>query len=541
MDDKTLNGGTASGELFQAFFDRLSEAKVYLEQGLREQTGEILAGLSEEIDKSGLSDEEKEELHRSITSCREESVENPDACRSGESAGKAASGPADHFEYGLALMDGQFWEEAIAEFKKAADLGWDNLKASELCGDCASKMGKWDEAIHFYNLIYSNKTIVEELRKNILLKINKCSQINKKVEIDSTIQARNGSGREPKKGKEREIITSSISSLDRYSVNLMLGQTVTSWREDGPKEQDCPQLSYRIMNLLHVGSSSIVVELEESGSGKKLAGQNLAGQFGGILSPRGLNAWAREQMATQSNHLVRLYDLANSDDHFFIVREHYPLSLSDILATGELIPLPLAIKFAYQLLEALGDLHLHLGNDGKIRNTFHLDLRPSRIMVRTDRPCIKLCNGGLWKQIEKTAPAETEIKKLPLHYLSYRAPEQFRTYLSRKKPPAFTDIYLFGALFYEMLTGTPPFKASSYGEYEIQHCEQYPSPPRVWRPEIPDTLNDMIMRCLEFDPMKRWRSTTQMSLVLEKAFPDALLRERDDSYQKFLGELKLIP
>ncbi len=540
MTKETLNVGTTSGRLFQEFFNRLSEAEVYLEQGLQEQTSEILAGLLTEIDNSCLSDPEKEELRRSIKSCREKTGEDPGPCRCEESAAKVASCPSDHFEYGLALMDGQFWEEAIAEFNRSAELGWEPLKAKELCGDCASKMEKWDEAIHFYNLIYSNKTIAEELRKNILLKINKCSQIHKKVEIDSTIQARNGSARVAKAGRNQEIITSSISSLDRYSVNLVLGQTATSWTENGSHSQDAPPRTYRITNLLHVGSSSIIVELKETGGGKRLAGQNLAGQFGEALSPRGLGAWVQEQMATQSNHLIKISDLANSNDRFFIIREHYPLSMSDILATGELMPVPLAVKFAHQLLEALGDLHLHLGKDGKIKNTFHLDLRPSRILVRTDRPCIKLCNGGLWNQIEKAAPAETDIKKLPLHYLAYRAPEQFRPYLSRKRPPAFTDIYLFGELFYELLTGTPPFKASSYEEYEIQHCEQYPSPPRVWRPEIPDTINDLIMRCLEFDPMKRWRSTTQMSLVLEKAFPDALVHPKDDSYQQFLRKLKLM-
>ncbi len=166
--------------------------------------------------------------------------------------------------------------------------------------------------------------------------------------------------------------------------------------------------------------------------------------------------------------------------------------MCDILSTGEIMPIPLCIRIAHQVLEALGDLHLHMGLDGQPQNSFHLDLRPSRVFVRTDRPCAKVCNGGLWSELERAAPQDTAAAKLPLHYLSYRAPEQFRPYLCRKRPPVFTDIYLFGTLFYEMLTGIPAFKASSYADYEIQHCEQYPSPPRVWRAEIPDVLNDMI-------------------------------------------------
>ena len=175
-----------------------------------------------------------------------------------------------------------------------------------------------------------------------------------------------------------------------------------------------------------------------------------------------------------------------------------------------------------------------------IHNQFHLDLRPSRVLLKKDRPVLKIYNGGLWKVLEKTNPAAADIKKLPLPYLSYRAPEQFRPYLSRKRPPIFTDIYLFGTLFYEVLTGMPAFKASSYDEYEIQHCEQYPSPPRVWRPQIPEVLNELIMKCLESDPMKRWRSISQMSIMLEKAFPGEATRPKDDSYQKYLEKLGLL-
>lgn len=204
------------------------------------------------------------------------------------------------------------------------------------------------------------------------------------------------------------------------------------------------------------------------------------------------------------------------------------------------MPVALAVRLAYQVLEGLGDLHLQMGPDGKVCSQFHLDLRPSRVVLRADKPSLKIYNGGLWSEIERANPDRAAIKNIPLPFLAYRAPEQFRPYLARKRPPVFTDIYLFGCLFYEMLTGVPPFKASSREEYEIQHCEQYPSPPKVWRPEIPDVINDLIVQCLHSDPMRRWRSTTQISLLLEKAYPNEVAREKDDSYKTFLQSLKLI-
>jgi serine/threonine-protein kinase len=250
-----------------------------------------------------------------------------------------------------------------------------------------------------------------------------------------------------------------------------------------------------------------------------------------------LASWTNKQMLLNSRHLVRVYDLANFEGHFFVVREHMPLSLNDLLVEGSGMPVHLAAKLGYQVLEALGDLHLHMGADGQIRNIFHLDLRPSRILLGREKPRLKIYNGGLWKEVEKASPDRTALRELPISHLSYRAPEQFRTYLARKRPPIFTDIYLFGTLLYEMLTGTPAFKASSFEEYEIQHCEQYPTPPRVWRSEIPESLNELVMNCLACDPMKRFRSTTQISLALEKAFPAPLSRAGDELYRKYLTKL----
>src|SRR5208337_278965 len=297
---------------------------------------------------------------------------------------------------------------------------------------------------------------------------------------------------------------------------------------------------YRVTGLLHIGSSSLVVEMEDQSNGKKYAGQTMSGKPANALPPEKLALWAQRQILVHSRHLVRIYDLANINGYFFIVREHLPLSLNDLLTADVNMPISLAVRLAYQVLEALGDLHLHMATDGRIQSLFHLDLRPSRVLLQSDRPYLKLYNGGLWKEIEKASPARMNLKEAPLAHLAYMAPEQFRTYLARKRPPVFTDIYLFGALFYEMLAGTPAFKASSFGEYEIQHCEQYPAPPKVWRPEIPEILNELIMNCLACDPTKRFRSTTQISLILEKSFPGEVTRPKNDSYQKYLEKLKLV-
>jgi serine/threonine protein kinase len=529
----------APGELVQKFLGRLSEACLYIEQGLADGTADIVKGILSEIEEDDFPQLAREEIRS-----RAESILLSLDERSGEQSiwqeGFQATDPVRFYNYGLALMDGQFWEEAIQELSMAAGLGFERLKCWEYCGDCAANLGRWEDAFRFYEYVYSDEGLADELKKTVLTKITKCSQARKKEYARATAMARERRETEPEATPQKsEFANQSVLSLGSYSADSVLGNTITSWADPtGMTLTGCTH-TYRVTDLLHIGSSSLVVELEEQGSGKKFAGQALSGKLKNALSDAKLASWAKRQMLISSRHLVRIYDLGTIKGHFFIVREHLPLSLSDLLAARGNMPISVAVRLGYQVLEALGDLHLHMAADGRIQNLFHLDLRPSRILLRKDKPYLKVYNGGLWKEIDNDCPSCTNIRELPLPHLTYRAPEQFRTYLARKRPPVFTDIYLFGALLYEMLTGMPAFKAASFGEYEIQHCEQYPSPPRVWRPEIPEILNELIMTCLACDPMRRFRSTTQISLALEKCFPAEVARPKDDSYQKYLKSLNL--
>jgi eukaryotic-like serine/threonine-protein kinase len=530
----------APGELVQQFISRLSEARLCMEQGLEQGTAEILKGILTEIEEEDFPEPAREEI-RSRTVSMLNSLNNQGSMESVSEEGFNATDPLQFYNYGSALMDGQFWEEAIQQLSLAAGLGCQRLKCWELCGDCASKLEKWDDAFRFYEYVYSDVSLTEEQKKAIPTKITKCSQAQKKKHARWAPPAEDCTETEAADQYEKpEHVNPSVLSLGSYSVDPIIGHTVSSWAGPAGKTLSGVSHCYRVTNLLHVGSSSLVVELEDQSDRKKYAGQALSGKLANALPPEKLALWAQRQMMVNSRHLVRIHDLATINGYFFIVREYLPLSLNDLLAAGGNMPISLAVRLAYQVLEALGDLHLHMAADGRIQSLFHLSLRPSRVLLRRDKPQLKLYNGGLWQWIERASPARTNLKEMPLPHLAYTAPEQFRNYLARKRPPVFTDIYLFGVLFYEMLTGAPAFKASSFGEYETQHCEQYPSPPKVWRPEIPEILNELIMNCLTCDPMKRFRSTTQISLILEKSFHREVARPKDDSYQKYLEKLKLV-
>jgi len=543
-----------SGELFQTYMSRLEEARLYYEQGLGDGAVEIMHGILHELSGLELPEADRENISALVQRELEKitgssNVATAPGDESHEQQNPAAVDPSESYQYALALMDGQFWQDAIHELKKAAVVGNQMFECWELAGDCAGRLEHWEEAISYYEIVYTQPNVSEDLKRQILSKITKCTQALRKKEVRPVVAPKpeppgknNGSGEDGNiehiQEKSAEYIVSSVTSFDQSPASRLIGEQIASWRMGNGEYLTGGRIVYRVSNVLHVGVSSLVVELEEEGSNRRFAGQLLSTPFNEAARPETLANWARTQTMIDSRYLVSIYDIAHVEDQLCIVREHLPLSLGDLLTGGEAMPVPLANYLAYQILIALGDLHLHMGQDERIRRIFHLDLRPSRILLSDERPRLKINNGGLWKTLEDSNPKAVAIHRLPLPFLAYRAPEQFRPYLSRRKPPIFTDIYLFGAIFYEMLTGIPAFKASSFEEYEIQHCEQYPNPPKVWRRDIPEEVNDVVMRCLELDPFKRWRSTTELALVLEKTFTSSYNPAKDGSYAQFLKNCK---
>jgi serine/threonine protein kinase len=540
-----------SSEAITPYRERLNEARLYFEQGIKDGAVEILEELLSNLDQSDLQVEERSELALEVRVALEQ-MKNSEAssCPMSEQPQEDAHVESQTgeqiFQYALALVDGLFYREAILEFKRAAAVGYRVLDIWEHCGDCAALMEEWDEAIQYYNLVYNEPDIPEVLKKKILLKITKCSQTQRKIGVKASSQAKqvlpaeNGASVPSESSRDigKDTVSAHIAGLDQSSISELLGKTLESWHDAKGQTVAGITRGYKILHPLHIGLTSIVVELEEEETGRHYAGQTIVAPFNKSLCPKTLREWVHAHRMTASAHVVKVLDLAHSGDMFFIVRENLPVSLVDLLTRGNPFPIRLAVFIAHRILEALGDLHLHKGLDEQIRNIHHLDLRPSRILLHDRKPTIKIYNAGIWGLLQKANPGGTAIRKLPLPFLAYRAPEQFKTYLARRKPPVFTDIYQFGTIFYEMLTGVPAFSASSYEEYEIQHCEQYPTPPKVWRPEIPDQLNELIMNCLECDPMKRWRSATQVALFLEKPFHQEIQPPKDGSYAEFMLRVK---
>ncbi len=514
-----------TSDVYKYVLDKINEIKLYRDQGLDDIVKELVKEIIDLIETNPqigkdartnflllIEDEFKEYLpektsYRTVKDSSEVPSVEVDKTVS-ISSNFFEGDPGDQFNYAKNLMSIHGWEEAINIFKLVAATGYRVEECYEYCGDCAYKLGRYQEALEYYQIVYNLPDLGAETRKRIFDKIVRCRQrkFMDKLSLNK--------GRLEATEKESSLLL--VYHLDNLSKYV--GEVLKSW--EWQKELPWAQTihSYRVGELLQVGNTWAVFEVSRLTDDRRFVALTLNPSWWSCVKQESFVDWCYINMMMDSEYLAIPDDLAVSNDGtLFIIRTNYDYSLVDYLANRKgRTNIDEALAIGYQILEGLGYLHLHLAKDKQKRKIYHLDLRPSRVFF-TNRGRVVLAYGGLWHMLTNSCPHLTSYRMLPLSFLSYRAPEQFRSYLwSSKKPLVCTDVYQFGVLFYEILTGVNPFTGESVEEIEMLHCDQKPIPPQVVRPDLPEELSELIMNCLHTFPAKRWRSTTQILLAVEK-------------------------
>jgi serine/threonine-protein kinase len=157
-------------------------------------------------------------------------------------------------------------------------------------------------------------------------------------------------------------------------------------------------------------------------------------------------------------------------------------TLAQVLARGSLDP-DVVVTLAAQVASALAALHA--------AGIIHCDVKPENLFVDNDRR-VKVIDFGVSRTIEEPIDDDTAIAGTP-HYM---APEQWRGH-----PEPASDVYAFGCVLYEMLTGSPPFDGS-LPQLMVAHLEQRAARPS-WLGYVPPELERLIQRALAKDPTQR--------------------------------------
>jgi eukaryotic-like serine/threonine-protein kinase len=201
--------------------------------------------------------------------------------------------------------------------------------------------------------------------------------------------------------------------------------------------------------------------------------------------------------------IVPIYEIGERDGScYFSMKFIEGGQLDDVLKRE-----PMAPRRAAELLVKIART-VHFAHE---RGILHRDIKPGNILLdRHGEP--HLTDFGLARLIEQESTITNSFDVLGTP--SYMSPEQAagRT----KELGAATDVYSLGAVFYQMLTGQPPFAGGTTYETIRLVMEAEPRNPRLWNPKIDVDLATICLKCLEKEPAKRYRSAEALAEDLER-------------------------
>ena len=214
--------------------------------------------------------------------------------------------------------------------------------------------------------------------------------------------------------------------------------------------------------------------------------------------------------ASALNHpgIITIYDVARYGDVDFIAMEYVQGKTLEQMIDRRALTLKTALDYAVQAAQALAKAHA--------AGIIHRDLKPANIMV-SDDGLVKILDFGVAKltargeeEVDTTAATATRTMAGDLALtaegrivgtVAYMSPEQARA----QKIDARSDIFSFGAVLYEMVTGTRPFAGDSSISTLTAVINEEPKRPSEINARIPRELERIIARCLRKDPARRRR------------------------------------
>ena len=274
--------------------------------------------------------------------------------------------------------------------------------------------------------------------------------------------------------------------------------------------------SYRITARLGAGGMGEVYRATDTRLGRDVALKFSAEQFSERFERE-----ARAVAALNHPNICTLYDVA---PNYLVMELVEGITLAERIGEGP-VPLDEALGVARQIAAALEEAHE--------KGITHRDLKPGNIKIKPDGT-VKVLDFGLAKFVESapiggaatpsgsrphdpvhqltmsptiTSPAAMTYAGVILGTAAYMAPEQAKGKPVDKR----ADIWAFGVVLYEMVTGRLPFQGSDVGDVLASVIKEEPN----WT-GVPMSVRPLLQRCLEKEPKKRLRDISSVELLLEE-------------------------
>ncbi|WP_271901271.1 Stk1 family PASTA domain-containing Ser/Thr kinase [Limosilactobacillus reuteri] len=237
----------------------------------------------------------------------------------------------------------------------------------------------------------------------------------------------------------------------------------------------------------------------------------------------------REAMAaTQLNdpHIVGIYDVGEDHGLQYMVMQYVKgTDLKAYIKKHYPIPLPQVIDIMEQVLSAVATAHAH--------GIIHRDLKPQNILIDENKN-VKITDFGIAVAVSQDSLTQTNTLMGSVHYLS---PEQARGSIATKQ----SDIYSLGIILFELLTRKVPFEGETAVSIALKHFREEIPSVREQNKEIPQALENVIIKATAKEPAERYSSVNEMAADLktvldpQRANEPRLKIQQDDN-----GETKVL-
>jgi serine/threonine protein kinase/tetratricopeptide (TPR) repeat protein len=269
---------------------------------------------------------------------------------------------------------------------------------------------------------------------------------------------------------------------------------------------------YHIIEFIGKGGMGVVYKAEDTMLGRTVAIKVFSKSASSKWSAK--SQYVREARAGAAiNHpnIVTIYEIGETSDITYIIMEYVEAQSLHELISSSSLDAEQILSISIQACHALAEVHS--------RRIVHRDVKPANVLVN-QRGVVKLLDFGIARPfsgsvLQQTATfdpgsdAETDEVAGTIHYMS---PEQIRGESLDER----TDIFSFGVLLYEMITGRVPFAGNRIIEIAKSVLKEKPADFDPTSKRLPPQIRDVIMRCLEKDRERRFSSLHEIKDVLEE-------------------------